>query len=80
MTVDVIAATTIDIMNTTSTMMAAATATDVISNMLTRTRTLIILSCINTTSTRTIINIITITTITTFTINIASVQVSPMMD
>ena len=85
MTVDVIAATTISIWNTTGTMMAAAIATDVISNMMTRTRTIIILACITNTSIRTIIiiiiiNIINIITIITFTITIASVQVSPMMD
>ena len=88
-TVDVIAATTISIWNTTGTMMAAAIATDVISNMMTRTRTIIILACITNTSIRTIIiiiiiiniiNIINIITIITFTITIASVQVSPMMD
>ena len=83
-TVDVIAATTISIWNTTGTMMAAAIATDVISNMTTRTRTIIILACITNTSIRTIIiiitNIINIITIITFTITIASVQVSPMMD
>ena len=40
-TVDVIAATTISIWNTTGTMMAAAIATDVISNMMTRTTSLL---------------------------------------